>query len=311
MSDDHYSLPQDSVPDFRNVPKPQRDTTYAEPEIWSSLKDGPLNPHEEEDDQNDYDDADLSIKQRGEEFMENVRRVAKKQVNRKSGYVQVTINAQQQGVVSDMDSMPANEQDNMYADLSGAKEVILPQPSADTHRKGHSISSEKMPPAPPPRHVEVLSNQPQAKIPAARLPVPPPRKVQDIKFSQAPPPPARKLRPPFSQEQYLHGKISKDEADDILNNHSSGSFLVRVSSRKRQEGPNYVLSCVGCHSKAIASFELAHFPISATQGSKGWKYSIPSIDATMYVKLIEYLYYDSKLIESYLGAIPILLFSSF
>lgn len=92
---------------YRNVPKPQRDTTYAEPEIWrcdlavnvtgylcqcvlnfvalatsiyltisvgviSSLKDGPLNPHEEEDDQNDYDDADLSIKQRGEEFVRSL-----------------------------------------------------------------------------------------------------------------------------------------------------------------------------------------------------------------------------------------------
>ncbi|EGD79502.1 hypothetical protein PTSG_10072 [Salpingoeca rosetta] len=90
MGDDGYSLPQDTVPDFRNVPKPQRDSEYSEPQLWNPLQ--PRSRKDTEDDDDDYDDADLSIKKRGQDFIDSARRLAKRDDERKkSGYVDVDI----------------------------------------------------------------------------------------------------------------------------------------------------------------------------------------------------------------------------
>lgn len=305
MADDNYALPQDAIPDFKDVPKPDRDTDYAEPDVWK-----PLEPRsqktDDEDDDDDYDDADLSIQQRGQEFIDSAKRIAARDEARKrSGYVDVDLSAvkpivEDSGPASLADQMKklktssrptscAADGSQMYVDFDRAVEVPVQKPPPVIAPARPRPASDR-PPSPPRNGPPPIA--PRRNVyPSTDLD----KQVAPALPERAPAPPVRRSKSSFRVQDFLHGTLTKDESDAILSSTPLGSFLIRMSTRKRQEGPNYVLSSHGCHSRDTAPYDLAHFPISAALGRQGWKFSIPSADPKVgFYGLDELVNYFSK-----------------
>jgi len=92
------------------------------------------------------------------------------------------------------------------------------------------------------------------------------------------PPVARPLDPyDFLREPWFFGQMTQEKADDILKNNRPQSYLVRVSSRATNPGPNLVLSCRECIPRQVVKHGLAHVPIHYEDTPAGPRFSLKHI----------------------------------
>eukprot|EP00056_Hartaetosiga_gracilis_P011396 m.171453 g.171453 ORF g.171453 m.171453 type:complete len:278 (-) comp13499_c1_seq2:183-1016(-) len=255
MSDD-YVDPQDAITDFRSVPKPNK----------------AVRRYDDDDDDDDY----VNPPQTSE---------VKSLGNIKSGYMDVELKFPPKQKKSIPEEAPIDDDDDAYADLSGAQHVFETGQSHETvmqsiekelKTKGDQLNG---PPPVPTRSTQAAPNfgykvHSKQDVPLPRVPT---RKSL----------PKRAMKQRLTMSQFCHGKMTREQADDILKPTTKGTFLIRESLRPRHPKYNYVLCSFECHSKDVSPLSIAHFPIAVSEANGYVEFSLPAVENNRWFRSLE------------------------